>query len=884
MSKTAGLKCFIFVICILGQLVLNSQCAENGTVWDKSWISCTETNNPNPARASSLWLLFEFERAESISTSKIWNANRSGESSMGIKTMYVDYSIDGLTWQSQGIYSVGRAPESIYYNGTIGPNLEGMFVKKILFTVESTYGHPSCASLAEVQFNIEPNSCYGIIDECGVCDGPGEITWYLDFDNDGLGDPDEFLNSCTQPVNYVANADDECDTGVYGWSEIGPLFEENGCTGCHGNSGGLDLTSYSGISTGGYKCGPNLLTGNNLVGVITIQGYDYCSSEPISGPPMNDRVGGAMDDSELAMIQAWVDSGAPEFCQCLADSPDSDNDGVCDDLDSCPGFDNQLIGTACDDSLPCTMNDVIDIHCNCVGEPALDSDDDGVCDAQDASPFEPCTADGTIDGIEPTAWTGSVNNDCDLDGVPLGQGDLDDFQACINLNGFVPSPACTCNSNMKIGGGQFASHFGVGNSPQNGAGQPDGVLSGAVSDKDRLFIEYPYMAKNTEICFQLGFSEVDGAAYFELNDIGTYIFVNTAGIIDFGMQEFCFYTIEDGSQTILIKEFGSGYIRVDGSSFEYCECSITDPEELSPDCQCPNNQFQSTGDFDSIINEIVSPENAAGQPDNVFTNNLSHLDTLILNYPQLEPSTKICVTAGFNDALGVIHFKQSGKNFLFPNKTGDVTFAPQEFCFVVPDVLTDNLLHISEYGSGWIKVDGSIAYACNPCEITDPDSDGDGICDANDPCPNSVTNDYDNDGVCDDIDICLGFDDGLDSDGDGVPNGCDICPGGNDSVDSDSDGVPNTCDQCPGNDDAIDSDFDGIPNACDMTPCLNFITEIDYSNLLSDQSANFQILSNGNVRNNRDLEYSAGQNIFFDKGFEVRIGSTFQADIEPCTN
>ena len=672
-----------------------------------------------------------------------------------------------------------------------------------------------------------------------------------------------------------------CDTGIYGWADIGPLFEENGCTGCHGNSGGLDLTSFNSISLGGNKCGTNLLTGNNLVGVITITGFNGCSA-PISGPRMNDRVGGAMDADELAMIQSWIDSGAPEFCQCLADAPDSDNDGVCDNMDRCPGYDNRLIGNQCNDDQACTINDRIDENCNCVGTPRVDSDNDGVCDARDMAPNDPCTADGIIDGIEPVAWKGSESNDCDMDGVPLGQGDLDDFESCINQNGFVPSSACACDTDMQVGGGQFISHSTVGNSPANGAGLPDGLRSGAISGLDRLLIGFPYMTKNTEICFQVEFTDIAGVALFELNGIGTYVFENTTGLPDFGMQEFCFHTVEDGPQTVDIRESGLGFIYIDGSTYEYCPCNLSDPEELSPDCQCPNNQFQSTGIFDSTLGGIFNEENSSGLPDNVFTNNISSLDTLILSYPQLQASTKICVTAGFNDPNAVLHLVQSGQIYVFSNGTGDITFAQQEFCFITPDVLTDNLLYITERGDGWAKFDGSITYACNSCLSSDPDTDGDGLCDSNDPCPNSYTDDLDHDGVCDDLDICLGFDDNIDSDGDGVPNGCDICPAGNDLADSDSDGVPNACDQCPGYDDTIDSDLDGIPNACDNTPCHNFLTELNQSVLLSDQSVNFQILSNGFVQNNRDLEYTAGQHLLFDRGFEVKSGSTFLAEIRPC--
>ena len=71
-------------------------------------------------------------------------------------------------------------------------------------------------------------------DECGVCDGPGPLTWYADVDGDGLGDPDVSIESCDQPFGYVDNPDDpepDCatnDTDLCG--ECGG--DGSTCSGC----------------------------------------------------------------------------------------------------------------------------------------------------------------------------------------------------------------------------------------------------------------------------------------------------------------------------------------------------------------------------------------------------------------------------------------------------------------------------------------------------------------------------------------------------------------------------------------------------------------------------------------------------------------------------
>ena len=77
--------------------------------------------------------------------------------------------------------------------------------------------------------------------------------------------------------------------------------------------------------------------------------------------------------------------------------------------------------------------------------------------------------------------------------------------------------------------------------------------------------------------------------------------------------------------------------------------------------------------------------------------------------------------------------------------------------------------------------------------------------------------DSDGDGVCNDADQCPDFDDNLDSDGDGTPNGCDTCPFDNPD-DSDGDGSCNTNDICQGQNDFLDSDGDSIPDCIDSCP------------------------------------------------------------------
>jgi hypothetical protein len=144
-----------------------------------------------------------------------------------------------------------------------------------------------------------------------------------------------------------------------------------------------------------------------------------------------------------------------------------------------------------------------------------------------------------------------------------------------------------------------------------------------------------------------------------------------------------------------------------------------------------------------------------------------------------------------------------------------------------------------------------------PAPAAPVDSDGDGVIDEKDKCPNTPAGrkvnadgcelDSDGDGVVDGLDKCPGTPAGrkvnadgceLDSDGDGVVDAKDKCPGtpagrkvnaDGCELDSDGDGVVDALDKCPGtpagrkvNADGceLDSDGDGIVDGDDKCPTV----------------------------------------------------------------
>ncbi|MBN1463257.1 MAG: thrombospondin type 3 repeat-containing protein [Paludibacteraceae bacterium] len=109
------------------------------------------------------------------------------------------------------------------------------------------------------------------------------------------------------------------------------------------------------------------------------------------------------------------------------------------------------------------------------------------------------------------------------------------------------------------------------------------------------------------------------------------------------------------------------------------------------------------------------------------------------------------------------------------------------------------------------------------------DTDGDGISDLTDNCPNLFNpgqEDYDGDGIGDLCDNCIIISnlDQNDIDNDKIGNVCDNCPNisNMDQTDADGDGIGDACDNCPSvaNADQADADGDLKGDACDNCPMV----------------------------------------------------------------
>jgi len=163
---------------------------------------------------------------------------------------------------------------------------------------------------------------------------------------------------------------------------------------------------------------------------MTIDSVAYGVANPWISEPL-------LGIKSLGLIDAGLDNNLPaNWCvqqpnitpKSINIFLDNDNDSIVDCVDSCPGFDNNLIGTSCEDGNTCTTGETYDTNCNCTGGVFMDSDNDGVCDAldqctgiDDAVIGQPCN-DGDLCTVGETynsncQCVGGLSGDSDNDGI-----------------------------------------------------------------------------------------------------------------------------------------------------------------------------------------------------------------------------------------------------------------------------------------------------------------------------------------------------------------------------------------------------------------------------------------------------------------------------------
>ena len=155
------MKFFYIIICLQFTLfnVLIGQCFEaDASIWKNSWNSCQFSQNPKSEYGNTHWILYDFGVERTLSKTWVWNINDPQSLDKGFRMVKVDYSSDGSNWTYWGEMEFPMAKGEAVYSGFEGPDLQNIKAQYVLITPLSNYGHPSCSGIAEIKFNLMPNT------------------------------------------------------------------------------------------------------------------------------------------------------------------------------------------------------------------------------------------------------------------------------------------------------------------------------------------------------------------------------------------------------------------------------------------------------------------------------------------------------------------------------------------------------------------------------------------------------------------------------------------------------------------------------------------------------------------------------------------------------
>ncbi|NJB86504.1 hypothetical protein GGR26_002272 [Lewinella marina] len=120
----------------------------------------------------------------------------------------IDGNIASYAWSWEGGSTTGPQPQATFPAGSF----------EVTLTVTDDLG---LSNSDQVTINVydpsvdtDNDGVPDASDNCPTVANPDQSlpVFYADFDGDGLGDPNDQVEACTAPANYVANADDRCPT------------------------------------------------------------------------------------------------------------------------------------------------------------------------------------------------------------------------------------------------------------------------------------------------------------------------------------------------------------------------------------------------------------------------------------------------------------------------------------------------------------------------------------------------------------------------------------------------------------------------------------------------------------------------------------------------
>ncbi len=164
-----------------------AQCYPNrhNTTWFHSWVSCEPSQNPNTTRGKSHWIMYDLGYEYKLKNMHFWNINDPQNLDYGMKTVVMDYSLDGNTWIEYGYIDCSIGTGKSIYSGEDLFNFDGIVARYILITGIENWGG-KCWGLSEIKINVDNISATEMVNfqlNCNDINGSTQLTWSLTNEN-----------------------------------------------------------------------------------------------------------------------------------------------------------------------------------------------------------------------------------------------------------------------------------------------------------------------------------------------------------------------------------------------------------------------------------------------------------------------------------------------------------------------------------------------------------------------------------------------------------------------------------------------------------------------------------------------------------------------------
>lgn len=137
------------------------------------WMSCEVSPNPNSQHGSTHWLRYDFGQQYALYDMTLWNINHPEFLADGIKSLIIETSQNGSTWNLVDSITLPRGTGSGFYSGFKGPDLGGINARYMLLTVLETHGGGGCAGLSEMRVFTEDQTTNNLELVISPCENDG---------------------------------------------------------------------------------------------------------------------------------------------------------------------------------------------------------------------------------------------------------------------------------------------------------------------------------------------------------------------------------------------------------------------------------------------------------------------------------------------------------------------------------------------------------------------------------------------------------------------------------------------------------------------------------------------------------------------------------------